>query len=107
MDSAMDRGDYVTTGNLSILDRLQLTSRQKQAVVLMLDGHSNAAIASCLFTNEKAVKSLVTAIYKKTGYESRAQFIVAIAKLGWTFEGSSKNSTPVQNFDSPKLPRGQ
>lgn len=93
--------------NLNILNKFKLTAAQKQVATLMMSGHSNATIAKLLFKSEKSVKALATFVYRAIKLESRAQFIVTMAKLGWAFEGMEKISTFEQRIDGPVLPRGQ
>ena len=49
-----------------------LTVRERQAVRLMADGHSNRSIAESLFLTEATVKTHLVRIYRKLGVDNRA-----------------------------------
>ncbi len=56
---------------------LRLTGRQAEVLDLLVDGLSNAEIATRLFVSKKTVEHRVSAIYAKFGVETRAQAIAA------------------------------
>ena len=53
-----------------------LTSREREILDLVAQGHANQQIASQLFISEKTVRNHLTAIFDKIGVNSRAQAIV-------------------------------
>ncbi len=59
-----------------------LTSRQREVLQLMVEGFSNAEIASRLFTSPKTIEHHVSAIFAKLGVHSRAQAIRAASHMG-------------------------
>ncbi len=53
-----------------------LTSREREILDLVAQGHTNQMIASQLFISEKTVRNHLTAVFGKIGVNSRAQAIV-------------------------------
>lgn len=54
-----------------------LTDVERQLVTLVRDGLSNREIAGVLHYSSKTVEAYLTRLYKKTGYNSRVELIVA------------------------------
>ena len=54
-----------------------LTDVERQLVTLVRDGLSNREIAEVLHYSSKTVEAYLTRLYKKTGYNSRVELIVA------------------------------
>jgi two-component system response regulator DevR len=48
-----------------------LTPREREILRLLVEGHSNPAIAATLFISHKTVRNHVTSILSKLGVESR------------------------------------
>lgn len=63
-----------------------LSSRERQILVHMIQGQSNAAIGKRLFISDKTVRNHVTRIYEKLGVTSRAQAIVLAKDKGLRLE---------------------
>ncbi|POM25057.1 putative transcriptional regulatory protein NarL [Actinomadura rubteroloni] len=58
-------------------DRFGLSAREAEVMRLIVQGHSNGAIAARLFLAEKTVKNHVNRIYAKLGVTSRASAIAS------------------------------
>lgn len=59
--------------------RHELSSREIEVLELLLDGHSNAEIASTLFVSESTAKFHVHNLLKKTGCKTRVELRAAFA----------------------------
>jgi len=57
-----------------------LTRREKEICMLMVDGLSNKQIANKLFISEGTVKNYISSIYDKTGIHDRVKLIVDLQK---------------------------
>jgi len=57
-----------------------LTRREKEICMLMVDGLSNKQIANKLFISEGTVKNYISRIYDKTGIHDRVKLIVDLQK---------------------------
>lgn len=55
-----------------------ISSREKEVIVLLLEGQSYAGIAEKLFISEKTVENHIASIYRKTGVNSRHQLFHAV-----------------------------
>jgi len=60
----------------------QLTDREREVLLLVADGRSNAEIAHALFLSEATVKTYVTRILSKLGLRDRAQAVVFAYESG-------------------------
>lgn len=78
--------EKVRTRNEKIMDSLGLTGYQMQVVELIMRGLSNEEIALNMHRDVKAVKSVITNIYKRTGLDSRARFMAGLSKVGWKMD---------------------
>lgn len=58
------------------LASLDLTSRQTDVALVLIEGCTSKEISERLFITEKAVKFHLLGIYKKAGVPSRAKFLV-------------------------------
>lgn len=61
--------------NRSALEQLNLTNREYEILQLIVQGHSNAEIASHLFLSLSTIKSHVSNLYSKMDVKSRFQAI--------------------------------
>lgn len=66
----------------------QLTPRQQDVLRLLLQGQPNKLICRSLGLSESSVKTHLEAVYRRLGVSSRAQAIVAVARLGLKLQGS-------------------
>ncbi|MEU9779874.1 response regulator transcription factor [Streptomyces phaeochromogenes] len=62
--------------------RTDLTQREKDAVRLMADGHSNRSIAECLFLSVATIKTHLARIYRELGVDNRAAAVSEAARRG-------------------------
>ncbi|GHO90428.1 hypothetical protein KSF_004760 [Reticulibacter mediterranei] len=71
-----------------------LTNRQLEVLQLMVEGLSNAEIASRLITSPKTIESHVSAVLAKLGVNSRAQAVRAAYHMelhpGWNFRDETE-----------------
>jgi DNA-binding NarL/FixJ family response regulator len=63
----------------------ELTRREREILVLLMDGSTTRQISKELFLSEGTVKTHLTAIYRKLGVTNRTEAAVA----GWRFGQSS------------------
>ncbi len=61
----------------------QLSTRQRETLALMIEGHSNKEIARKLGLLESTVKAHVKVILKKLSAQNRTQAALIAADLGW------------------------
>lgn len=59
-----------------------LTAREREVLLLLARGHSNAAIATTLGLRENTVKTHVTAIFGKLGAHTRTEAVALAARRG-------------------------
>ena len=59
----------------------ELTSREKEILVLLSEGMGNSMIAERLYISEKTVRNYVSHIYDVTGIHSRTELAVVYSKL--------------------------
>lgn len=58
--------------------RWKLTPRQKEVLSLLAQGYANKEIAAHLGCSESTIEAHLTAIFRRTGYDSRASLIAAL-----------------------------
>jgi len=72
-------GKSKQTDEFDLAYRLRITEREKEVIVLILDGKKNKEISDKLFVDISTIKSHINNIYRKTGVKNRKEFIL-IAK---------------------------
>lgn len=60
-----------------------LTERERQVLRWLCEGCSNKQIAQKLFISVRTVEGRLNTIYSKLGVHSRAEVIIAAARMGW------------------------
>ena len=65
----------------------ELTRREREILILLMDGMTTAQISNELFLSEGTVKSHLTAIFRKLGVTNRTQAAIA----GWKRYGQSSH----------------
>jgi DNA-binding NarL/FixJ family response regulator len=65
----------------------ELSTREREVMLLVARGMTNAEVAGRLFLSEKTVKSHVTGILAKLGLRNRAQIVVAAYETGFVRPG--------------------
>jgi DNA-binding CsgD family transcriptional regulator len=66
------------TEPISNVQLIGLTSRQKEVAELLIQGHSNAQMASKLFLSEYTVKKHLKSLFQKFGVSSRTQLLKSL-----------------------------
>ncbi|MCP1357480.1 response regulator transcription factor [Aneurinibacillus migulanus] len=61
---------------------IELSEREKELAILMLQGMSNRQIAKTLFISEGTVKNYISMIYAKIGTNERSKAILYLKELG-------------------------
>lgn len=59
----------------SFLQQYEFTPREKELIILLLEGKSNQEISDSLFISLQTTKNYVSKIYRKAGLNSRVQFV--------------------------------
>lgn len=84
-NSDLEETDRIPTGgmtkeNVSSLEALagDITQREKEICMLMVEGLTNKQIAEKLYISEGTVKNYISNIYDKTGIHDRVKLIVAL-----------------------------
>jgi DNA-binding NarL/FixJ family response regulator len=67
--------------------QLGLTDRQVDVLALLMQGKNNKLICRALGLAEPTVKNHVSAILKALEVSSRTEAVLAVTRLGWTFQG--------------------
>lgn len=60
---------------------IQFTEREKQIILLMIQGKNNREISSILFMSEGTVKNYISVIYQKIGTNDRTKAIIILNEL--------------------------
>lgn len=60
---------------------IQFTEREKEIILLMIQGKNNREISSILFMSEGTVKNYISVIYQKIGTNDRAKAILILYEL--------------------------
>lgn len=60
---------------------IQFTEREKEIILLMIQGKNNREISSILFMSEGTVKNYISVIYQKIGTNDRAKAILILNEL--------------------------
>jgi DNA-binding NarL/FixJ family response regulator len=63
-------------------DRLALSTRERQVLGLLREGHSVPEVASTLFVSLSTAKTYVARLYEKLGANNRAQALMTAVELG-------------------------
>ncbi|MFD1737890.1 response regulator transcription factor [Bacillus salitolerans] len=69
--------------NEALKQSLNLSTREKEVLNLVLKGHSNHEIAHTLYISEHTVKNHMTKILQKLGVADRAQAIAKVYQMGY------------------------
>jgi len=78
---------------------LQLSARERQVLIVLASGASNAAIAATLHTTSSTVKGCLARLFRKTGAHNRRE----LAQLGYSLILASempKNEPDPRSFDA-------
>lgn len=88
---------------------LGLTDRQVDVLALLLQGKPNKIICNDLGLAEATVKAHVTAVLRTLNVTNRTQAVLAVARLGLTFEPPSSPpppASPARSVHSPERGEG-
>ena len=83
IDSYLSRPDPAKAGWLA-----ELTDREREVLVAIASGLSNAEIAERLFLSPATVKTHVNRVFAKTGVRDRAQAVIAAYEAGLVTPGA-------------------
>ena len=72
------KGSEDAAAEVSLKDKYELTGREEEIALLILQGLSNPQIAEETFISENTVKKHLTSIYKKTGTKGRYDLIAKL-----------------------------
>lgn len=72
----------------------QLTGREREVLILVAQGMSNADISRKLFVSETTVRTHLTHIMKKLGVEEKSQAVVAAYQTGLVQTSVSQPNAP-------------
>lgn len=76
-----------TAGGPSDAPGAGLTDRERDVLMLLADGKSNAEIAAALFVSENTVRSHLTAAYAKVGVTSAREAVAWAWRTGFASDG--------------------
>lgn len=74
LDSALNTEQFIDHS-------IQFTEREKQIILLMIQGKNNREISSILFVSEGTVKNYISVIYQKIGTNDRAKAMLILNEL--------------------------
>lgn len=60
---------------------IEFTEREKQVIILMIEGKNNREIAGILFISEGTVKNYITIIYQKIGTNDRTKAVLLLKDM--------------------------
>jgi DNA-binding NarL/FixJ family response regulator len=85
--AVIETGQVAVSGDHSTFDTLvrshALTQREQDALRLLVDGHTNKAIALRMEVQEVTVKLHLRKVYRKLGAKNRAQVVRMVLQGGW------------------------
>ncbi len=70
-----------------------LTSREKEILLLVAQGHPNKTIAKMLWLSEKTVRNHITHILGKLHLKSRTQLACYAWQMGWIAKDEGKEES--------------
>lgn len=73
---------------VAIIPPLDLTQREYEVALLVIDGMSNKAIATALGINLQTVKNHLQSTFRSLGISSRTELAL---KVWWEIEGKDKD----------------
>jgi len=62
-------------------EEIEFTEREKQVIILMIDGKTNREIAAILFISEGTVKNYITIVYQKIGTNDRTKAVLLLKDM--------------------------
>jgi|GEM_PF-916900 len=71
-------GSILTMSAEKVIDKYELTEREKQLVSLILQGYSNQQISERLFISTYTVKEHIKSIFRKMNLKSRGELIIKV-----------------------------
>src|SRR5690554_6386145 len=78
---------FLSTSSASALNTDQIrkdvnfTEREKQIILLMIEGKTNREISDIIFMSEGTVKNYLTVIYQKIGTNDRTKAVLALQDM--------------------------
>ena len=74
--------DYILAAGSSSAELDALSARQREILELVVEGHTNAQIGSCLFLSESTIKQHLRGAYKILNVKNRAQAAKVMRRTG-------------------------
>lgn len=69
------------TGNNSFAEYFQLSKRQQEVALYVIDGHTSKEISETLHISQQTVKNYIYEIYRKANVKNKIDFINAVQKI--------------------------